>query len=159
MLLADQDIAFVKAGFQEFKGWCLDDAAYLTCCLLARQEETGHAGALFEIGVYEGKYLSLLYHAARRTGLPVSGADIFQWSSPSSVMDTFQRVFGGTKNLRLITADSTKLGVKESAACSEGRVPHSSAWTATTQLKPSLRTCLSLNRRSRRAAWWPSTIS
>jgi hypothetical protein len=113
MLVTDQDVAFIKTGLQEFQGWCMDDAAYLTCSLLARQAETGHAGPLFEIGVYEGKFLSVLYHAAMKRGLPVAGVDTFQWSAEKSVTATFERVFGGTTNLRLVAADSTTFQVQD----------------------------------------------
>jgi hypothetical protein len=123
MLVTDQDITFTRTGFQEVKGWCQDEAAYLTCCLLAKQAELGHAGAVLEIGVFEGKYLSVLYNWARRSGYPVAGVDTFQWSSADGVLETFKRIFGAIDGLRLMKADSTTLDVKTIQSLLGGRNP------------------------------------
>lgn len=123
MLVDDDDIEYIKTSLPKVNGWCLDDAAYLTCCLLSKQSLCGYGGGIFEIGVYEGKYLSLLYQRARRLNLPVTGVDTFQWSSEQGVLDTFQRVFGSIDNLRLIAQDSKDLTAKQILDSLGGRNP------------------------------------
>jgi len=123
MLVTDADTYFVRTGFQTVKGWCLDDAALLTCCLLSQQARVGQRGGMFEIGVYEGKYLSVLYHCARTRSLPVLGVDTFEWSSRESVLSTFASVFGSTSSLQLIRADSRTLTCEQVIAALGGQKP------------------------------------
>jgi len=104
---ADKD--FIKNQFPQVEGWCLDDAAYLTCCLLDAQLEAHLSGPSLEIGVYKGKYLSILYHRALRANLRVVGIDTFNWSPRSEVTDKFSTIFGTLQGLYLHSADSSTL--------------------------------------------------
>ena len=123
MLVTEDDKQFINTGFQQVKGWCLDDAAYITCCLLSKQSLAGYSGGSFEIGVYEGKYLSLLYYRARLQNLPVVGVDTFQWSSAKGVIDTFNGLFGSTEHLLLIARDSKDLAPDQIRNALRGRNP------------------------------------
>ena len=78
-----------------------------------RQEKAGIAGGVFEIGVFAGKYLSLLYHATEQTGEAVLGLDTFQWSPQAKVIENFDGAFGQHGRLRLWAADSTTIGVAD----------------------------------------------
>jgi hypothetical protein len=100
------DLEFIRTAFHEVEGWCCDEAAYLTCCLLNAQAAAGLANGMLEIGVYKGKYLSVLLHAALRHCLPVVGIDTFQWSNRDEVLETLTRHLPSTDALTIITANS-----------------------------------------------------
>ena len=46
---------------------------------MASQKQAGLAQGVVEIGVWKGKYPSVLYHNARQYGQPVVGIDEFVW--------------------------------------------------------------------------------
>jgi hypothetical protein len=106
MMIDASDRDFVANIFPQVEGWCHEESAFLTCCLLNCQAAQGLASSLLEIGVYKGKYLSSLYHKARQMGQPVVGIDTFQWSNSDEVVATFARLFGSADGLRLIKASS-----------------------------------------------------
>jgi len=109
MAVESEDLAFIKTKLQNVEGWCLDDAAYLTAVLMHAQTSAGYDSGILEIGVYKGKYLSLLYQRARRTSQPVVGIDLFQWSPREAVTSKFVQLFGSLEGLDLVTQDSRKL--------------------------------------------------
>lgn len=109
MPLAKAEIDFILGPFPQVEGWCSEGAAYLTFCLLNAQTAAGRDSAILEIGVFKGKYLSILYQRALHSGQRVLGIDTFGWSSPSEVIETFTCVFGSVEGLHLHTADSSKL--------------------------------------------------
>jgi hypothetical protein len=109
MAIDQRDIDFVKTKLSEVEGWCMDDAALLTLALMEAQTKLGYDSSILEIGVYKGKYLSVLYNRAQRTAQPVVGIDTFQWSPSEHVTSTFARLFGFVENLRLETFDSSRL--------------------------------------------------
>ena len=109
MAIEQQDIDFINTKFSEVDGWCMDDAALLTVCLMQAQTKLGYDSAILEIGVYKGKYLSVLYNRAQRTAQSVVGIDTFQWSSREDVVSTFARLFGSVEHLGLVTHDSSRL--------------------------------------------------
>ncbi len=109
MLIDHADMEFIRTQFAQVEGWCEVESAYLTTCLLNRQIETGCSAALLEIGVYKGKFLSVLYQKARRSGQPIVGVDTFQWSSADDVTHKFEEIFGSTAGLSLVKADSRHL--------------------------------------------------
>jgi hypothetical protein len=110
MPIEQRDIDFIKTKFSEVEGWCLDDAALLTFGLMESQTKLKCDSAILEIGVYKGKYLSVLYNRAQRTGQPVVGIDTFQGSTSEVVASTFNRLFGSVEHLSLVTHDSSRLG-------------------------------------------------
>lgn len=109
MTLLPEDIEFVDRKFPDFEGWCCPEAALLTLWLMRYQTKFGYDSAAFEIGVYKGKYLSVLYHRALQTGQPVVGVDTFDHSSPDEVSATFARMFPSIQNISLVREDSTRL--------------------------------------------------
>jgi hypothetical protein len=123
MLIDAADLDFIGTRFHEVEGWCCDEAAYLTCCMLNCQAEAGLNGAMLEIGVYMGKYLSVLYQKALRTARPVVGIDTFQWSKRDQVLQTFTRLFGSTEGLTLVTASSLDYNPASLLELLEGRRP------------------------------------
>lgn len=123
MAITETDVEFIQNGFQKIKGWCLDRAALVTCCLLRRQAQGGHSGGAFEIGVFEGKFLSVLYHVAREFDLPVVGIDTFAWSDKNLVLGVFSEVFGSNRSLALYQADSRTLRPPDVLGYFGGRKP------------------------------------
>ncbi len=113
MALESEDLDFIKTKLKDVEGWCLDDGAYLTACLMQAQTSAGYDSGILEIGVYKGKYLSLLYQRARRTSQPVVGIDLFQWSQPEGVTSKFLHLFGSLEGLDLVTRDSRGLDASE----------------------------------------------
>jgi len=109
MTIDQNDIEFINTKFKEIDGWCGDDAAYLTLWLMKFQLELGNDSPVLEIGVYKGKYLSVLYHQARRTAQSVVGIDTFQWSSREDLISIFRRLFGSVERLSLVSEDSSIL--------------------------------------------------
>jgi hypothetical protein len=109
MTLRPEDIEFVDRGLPQFDGWCHPEAALLTLWLMQYQAKLRYESAAFEIGVYKGKYLSVLYHRAHQTGQRVVGVDTFGWSSPDEVISLFARVFGSSENVSLVREDSMRL--------------------------------------------------
>jgi len=109
MAIEAEDIDFVSTKLNEVEGWCLHDAALLTVALMESQTRLGFDSTILEIGVYKGKYLSVLYNRARRTSQRVLGIDTFQYSSHDDVNSTFTRLFGSIDYLSLVTCDSSRL--------------------------------------------------
>jgi hypothetical protein len=109
MTLDPADRKFVAETLPAVEGWLLDDSAFLTSSLIRWQTEMGTPGGIFEVGVFAGKYLSLLYHLTQGTDKPVLGLDTFQWYPRENVEKNFARVFGSPHRLTLTTADSTQV--------------------------------------------------
>jgi hypothetical protein len=108
MHLDPRDAQFIAEILPTIEGWLHDDAAIFTSTLIRWQQEIGVNGGVFEIGVYAGKYLSLLYHLTRQTDHRVLGLDTFQWYARERVDETFKRVFAQPDQLVLWTEDSTR---------------------------------------------------
>ena len=63
--------------FRGIEGWMSDEAADLTRRLLHWQRTMQAVTGVLELGVFKGKYLSLLASLAQGTGVPVVGVDAF----------------------------------------------------------------------------------
>jgi hypothetical protein len=109
MRLEQRDKQFIAETLPSIEGWLLDDSALLTSALMRWQQEAGITGGVFEIGVFAGKYLSLLYHLTQQTADRVLGVDTFQWYPREKVDENFKRVFGNPDRLALVTGDSTQM--------------------------------------------------
>ncbi|MCP5119937.1 MAG: hypothetical protein GY953_54765, partial [bacterium] len=91
--LADSDLVFIGNQFSLIEGWCLDNAAYLTTALLNYQARRQWPGGVVEIGVFRGKYLSVLYRKARARGAKTLGVDVFEGCTSEAVFDLYARLF------------------------------------------------------------------
>jgi hypothetical protein len=78
MLEENEDTIFLQSVANQIEGWLVDYAARVTQQLLRKQEQEGGNAPLLEIGIYAGKYLSLLMASAGRTNSKVIGIDTFQ---------------------------------------------------------------------------------
>lgn len=108
-MIDKDDRRFLTKEFSRIDGWCLDEAAWLTAALLQGQLDEGRAGPLFEIGVYKGKYFSLLTHHARKAGVTAFGFDTFQWVPEEEAMLNLHRACGQDAPFRMIAGDSSEL--------------------------------------------------
>lgn len=101
---------FIDEIVSSIPGWLVRDAAYLTRFLLKAQESVT-VGSVMEIGVYGGKYLSVLYEASRTdpSCRTVLGVDVFTSIPQSEVSKLVNSACGERDRLDLVAADSTKL--------------------------------------------------
>lgn len=63
--------------FRGIEGWMADEAADLTSRLFHWQRSVRAVAGVLELGVFKGRYLSLLASLAQGTGAPVVGVDAF----------------------------------------------------------------------------------
>jgi hypothetical protein len=85
MSFLEPDAEFIGRVTRGLEGWLTDDDAEVTADLLRLQEATERDAPLLEIGVYCGKYLSLLMASGARTGSRVLGIDTFQFKDLTTV--------------------------------------------------------------------------
>jgi hypothetical protein len=123
MAIEQEEIDFIATKFREVEGWCLDDAAYLTLWLMNTQTQLAYDSSILEIGVYKGKYLSVLYQRATRTLQPVVGIDTFQWSPSEVVSSKFLSLFGSLDGLSLVNEDSNRLDAPQAMKLLGGKRP------------------------------------
>ena len=79
------DARFIRGPLAAIPGWLNEAAAAATCGLLRTQDTIAHTGHFIEIGVYAGKYLSLLARHAAQSGAKVLGLDPFIHFTPAQV--------------------------------------------------------------------------
>jgi hypothetical protein len=108
MRVDPRDHDFIATRLPTVQGWLHDESAYLTSTLLRAQSQGGVTGSIFEIGVFAGKYLSLLYHVSSDANDRVLGLDTFEWYAKKKVEANFNEIFGGVNRLTLVTLDSTQ---------------------------------------------------
>jgi len=114
------DRAFLAERVQPIPGWLFDFAALRTMELLSWQDEQSITGSFLEIGVYCGRYFSLLLRAGSRTGATVVGIDTFQFSSPALLREHMERAVGSV-DFKLIERPSTSVTAKAVLAVTGGR--------------------------------------
>src|SRR5438270_905230 len=105
---------FLSTKVSPIPAWLNDEAALLTAHLTALQRSEGISGPVLEIGVFKGKYLSVLYELSTPGGRVV-GVDLFVGAIlPSAVTGEVRRYIatacGDDSRLRLLVGDSTAMG-------------------------------------------------
>lgn len=76
------------------QGWLHKVTAHRTIDILAWQVENGIAGNLMEIGVFCGRYFSILVNSAKSANNKVLGMDTFQFAPQQRVVDELDNIFG-----------------------------------------------------------------
>jgi hypothetical protein len=114
------DKTFLAERVQPIPGWLFDFAALRTMELLNWQDEQNITGSFLEIGVYCGRYFSLLLRAANRTGATVVGIDTFQFSSAALLREHMERAVGSV-DFKLIERPSTSVTAKTVLASAGSR--------------------------------------
>ncbi|HEX4053986.1 MAG TPA: class I SAM-dependent methyltransferase [Tepidisphaeraceae bacterium] len=107
MQLDPRDRKFISQTLPSIEGWLKDASAYLTCALMRHQSTLGITGSILEIGVFAGKYLSLLYHLSADTRDSIVGLDTFEFYPRPKVEKNFSAAFREKDRLILVTSDST----------------------------------------------------
>ena len=104
---------FIADHVERIPGWLHAEAALLTAHLAQAQRRLGIAGPTLEIGVYKGKYLSVLYKASS-PGEVVLGVDLFVGASDrqaavEAVRSNVAAACGEAARLKILVADSLEL--------------------------------------------------
>lgn len=101
------DLYFIETALPKIEGWLWPEAALLSAVLLRGQTKAEISGPLLEIGVWRGKYLSLLYRCSTETviGIDTFGTRLLQEIVRTHIKDTS----GSVERLVLIRSDSTKI--------------------------------------------------
>lgn len=104
---------FVNARVQPIPGWLHEQSALFTAHMVRVQHDLGIVGPTLEIGVYKGKYLSVLYRLSRADEIVV-GVDLFVGSpDPQAevpgVLANVASACGDAARLRIVVADSARL--------------------------------------------------
>jgi hypothetical protein len=84
------DRGFLETVVHPIPGWLDDYTALRTMDLLEFQETSGLGGSLLEIGVFAGRYFSILLNSARRSEAAIVGLDTFQYVKLSDTMQHLQ---------------------------------------------------------------------
>ena len=109
------DLEFIAGPLENVNGWLLPGAAFLTARLMDFQTGRRISGSIFEIGVFEAKYLALL-HRKRAAGEMVLGVDTFQWSQAEVAEKNVLAANGSVNDLKLLKQDSTTLAADTTLA-------------------------------------------
>lgn len=89
------------------------ESAALTLHMQRVQARKGRNGCSAEIGVYKGKYLSVLRHGALISGASVLAIDTYAWAAMDFVQEHMTSALGSTSGIRFHQADSSKLSADE----------------------------------------------
>ncbi len=80
------DAEFYRQHVSRIPGWLEEYTAYRTMDLLEWQQQRNMVGPLLEIGVFAGRYFSILMRSAAATGDIALGVDTFQYSELKGVV-------------------------------------------------------------------------
>jgi SAM-dependent methyltransferase len=110
MQIAPDILDHIDNRLDKIPGWLPPEAAYFTAYLLSYQKEINMTGDTLEIGVFHGKYLSLLYLFSRKQET-VYGIDAFLNTTDKQapldrVFDNISRFCGDTDRLRIIVENT-----------------------------------------------------
>jgi len=109
--IEDQN-AFLRDVVHTIPGWLEDYTALRTMDLLEWQERNIARGPLLEIGIFAGRYFSLLLRSASRTGDAIVGLDTFEWIDEPSVRTHLAKV-DAKHQAKLVTGFSTEKSADE----------------------------------------------
>lgn len=116
--MAYQDnVEFLKQVSDPIQGWLMPQAAIRTLDLLGWQVASGIRGGLLEIGVFCGKYFSLLLHSANVAGENIAGVDTFEFLPPDQVVDLLGRNGVDSSRVRLIQRPSADVTAADIIGC------------------------------------------
>jgi hypothetical protein len=115
------------------EGWLSAEAQVFTQYVFAFQRENGWTSGVLEMGVFKGKYLSLLAQQVAGSGVPVVGVDAFlqkhgvkleeadKQDAHGRIVEAVQTVAGPDARPQLIAGYTTEVGVDElRAICPDG---------------------------------------
>jgi len=105
--------AFVQTRVGPIPGWMYPEAALFTAALARAQRALGVTGPTLELGVFQGKYLAVLYRLSDPAE-PVVGVDLFvgaadKEAAAGAVRANIATACGDASRLRIVVADSLEL--------------------------------------------------
>src|SRR5580704_9674733 len=106
------NVEFINRVTDPIQGWLFPLTAVRTLDLLDWQAACGVRGGLLEIGVFCGKYFSVLLHSANATGENVVGVDVFEFAPVNQVLDLLGRNGGDASRVQMIARPSSKVTAK-----------------------------------------------
>ncbi|TAD86641.1 MAG: class I SAM-dependent methyltransferase [Alphaproteobacteria bacterium] len=116
-ILLRSDREFLSDVVANITGWLDPYAALRTIDLLNHQENQDIKGSLLEIGIFKGKYFSLLVRSAARTSECVVGLDTFDYVDKNTFQEQFAQRFS-PDSLAAVAPSGLNLKLVESASSS-----------------------------------------
>jgi len=110
---ADQKRDFLRRVADPIQGWLLPFAAMRTMDLLDFQEARGFEGGVLEVGVFCGKYFSLLLHSANTTNGAAVGIDTFEAAPVNQVIDLLGRNGADASRVQMLTGYSREFSADD----------------------------------------------
>ncbi|RUX96610.1 MULTISPECIES: class I SAM-dependent methyltransferase [unclassified Mesorhizobium] len=104
---------FLKTVVDPIQGWLVPYTAIRSMDLLEWQITNGVRGGLFEIGVFCGKYLSVLLQSANATGEAIVGVDTFEAVPQNQVLDLLGRNGANSDRVQLIQGKSVDVSAAD----------------------------------------------
>ncbi len=102
------DEAFLSTVVASIPGWLEDYTGLRSMDVLRLQEERGLAGSILEIGVFAGRYFSILFRSALKQKSTIVGLDTFQYADVEQVQNYLRSVYSCIYDkLRFIKGRST----------------------------------------------------
>jgi hypothetical protein len=114
------NVEFFKRVTEPLQGWLLPQAAIRTLDLLDWQVANRVRGGLLEIGVFCGKYFSLLLHSANAAKEKILGVDTFEFAPQNQVLDLLGRNGADARRVQMIQRSSADVTAAEIIACLGG---------------------------------------
>jgi hypothetical protein len=105
--------AFLVNVVYNIPGWLLDYTALATMEILKFQEQTEISGSLFEIGVFAGRYFSILLRSALNSDSTIVGLDTFQHVDQDRVRAFLNSVSPHYGKLVLIEGPSSEWNARD----------------------------------------------
>ncbi len=129
----------LDAALAQIPGFLFSSAAHGTAWLLMEQAEGNLKGGILEIGVFRGKYFSVLAMATQSTGERLLGIDNFMFSPEEAVHTALAANPGTAKcDYRILPRSSRDVSGRRSCPHSGARRV-SSVWMARTRQRMSIR--------------------
>lgn len=125
------ELSFNQSALESIEGWLTPQAALLSRLLVGEQRRLGMVTAVLELGVYRGKYLSLLA-AAVGASVPVVGVDAFYGkvgvtmdehalaTAIAAIHDSIERVSGRPSTAVVICSRTDQIDAHELLEISGG---------------------------------------
>ena len=114
-----------QPALNSIEGWLSPEAQIFTQHIFAFQRENSWNSGVLEMGVFKGKYLSLLAHQVAGSGVPVVGVDaflqkhgvkleeIYKQDAHDRIVDAVRSVAGADTTPQLIAGFTNEVGLDE----------------------------------------------
>jgi predicted O-methyltransferase YrrM len=111
--VCEDNNAFLLNIVRNIPGWLLDYTALATMEILTFQEQSEISGSLIEIGVFAGRYFSILFRSALKSDSKIVGIDTFQHVDQDRVLSFLNSVSAEYGKLFLIKGPSSEWNARD----------------------------------------------